>query len=161
MAKTRIRLDAEIDTLNKAELDSSLDKNLAKHGAWEREAAFGLKHMDIPRMSGTPSGGVLNLGADQADQPTIGPMSGAVWGIKRLSVDGLASGDAVKIYKGARFICWVSYQPGFVTFGKGQCVLKGGDYLRVVGTGLTTTTAVTVYGETDNVPGVMSWKILA
>jgi hypothetical protein len=161
MAKTRIRLDAEIDTLNQAELDSSLDKNLAKHGAWEREAAFGLKHMDIPRMAGTPDGGALNLGADQADQPVIGPKSSWIWGIKRISVDGLASGDAVKLYKGSRFICWISYQPGFVTFGKGQLVLKDGDYLRVTGTGLTATGPVVVYGETDNVPGVMAWKILA
>jgi len=154
--KTRLELRAEIDVLNKDELDDAL----SKHGAWEREAAFGLKHIDIPKMTGTPNGGSLALGGDQPDQPLIGPKSGAVWGIKRVSVDGLASGDEVKLYKGARFVCWISYQPGYVTFGKGQLVLGDQDYLRITGSGLTTTSQVEVYGETDNVPAVMIWKIL-
>lgn len=154
--KTRLELRAEIDVLNKQELSDALDK----HGSWEREAAFGLKHMDLPKMTGTPSGGALALGGDQADQPMVGPKAGWVWGVKRVSVDGLATGDQVKLYKGARFVCWVAYQPGFVTFGKGQLVLKDGDFLRVTGTGLTATGQVEVYGEADNVPGVMAWKIL-
>jgi hypothetical protein len=153
--KTRLELRAEVDLLNKNELEDALDKN----DRWQREAAFGLKHMDIPRMLGTPGGGTLALGGDQADQPITGPKAGWVWGVKRISVDGLASGDEVKIYKGSRFICWVSYQPGYVTFSKGQCVLKDGDYLRVTGSGLTTTSQVEVYGETDNVPGPLAWKI--
>ncbi len=154
--KTRLELRAEIDVLNKGELDESL----AKSSEWERRAAFGLKHMDIPRMTGTPSGGTLTLGGDQADQPIVGPKSGWTWGVKRVSVDGLASGDEVKLYKGARFVCWIAYQPGYVTFGKGQLVLGDADFLRVTGTGLTATGQVEVYGETDNVPSVMAWKIL-
>lgn len=158
--KTRLRLDAELDLLNKKELSDALSDTWEKHGSWERQAAFGLKHLDIQKQTGTPNAGFLALGGDQPDQPIVGPKSGWVWGVKRISVDGLATGDTVKLYKGSRFVCWISYQPGYVTFGKGQLVLRDQDYLRVTGTGLTTTAQVEVYGEADNVPAVMAWKII-
>jgi hypothetical protein len=158
--KTRLELRAEIDLLNKDELEDALHK----HSAWERQAAFGLKHMDIPKMTGTPNGGALALGGDQPDQQPVGPRSGWVWGVKRISVDGLSTSgtpDVVKLYKGARFVCFISASPGYVTFGKGQLVLRDQDYLRITGTGLAATGQVEVYGEADNVPAVMAWKILS
>lgn len=155
--KTRLRLDAEIDLLNKDELSDALEK----HGAWEREAAFGLRHQDLPRMVGTPAAGILNLGADQPDQPWCGPKEGWFWSVARVSVDGLASGDAVRLYKGTKFLGWVTYQPGFVTFGIREAVFKPGDFLRVVGSGLTTTAQVEVYGECVSAPGPLMWKILS
>lgn len=155
--KTRLRLDAEIDLLNKQELDATL----GEHMSWEREAAFGLRHQDLPRMIGTPSAGNLALGGDQADQVFCGPKEGWYMGVQRISVDGLASGDALRIYKGAKFIGWITYQPGFLTFGKAQCVLKPGEFLRVVGAGLTTTAQVEVYGEALTAPGPMMWKLLS
>lgn len=86
MAKTRLRLDAEIDLLNKAELDDSLHASTK----WQREAAFGVRHQALPRMIGTPAGGALNLGYDQPDGIYCGPKAGWYWAISRVSVDGLA-----------------------------------------------------------------------
>lgn len=157
MAKVRLQLGAELETLNKGELEDAL----SKHSAWEREAAYGLRHQDLPRMVGTASGGVLALGGDQPDQPPCGPGQGWYWAVQRIAVDGLATGDAVRLYKEAKFIGWVTYQPGFVTFGKHGCVFKPGDFLRVTGSGLTTTAQVEVYGEAVSVPGPLMWKILS
>lgn len=155
--KTRLALNAEIDVLNKGEMEDAL----SRHNAWEREAAFGLRHQDLPKQIGVISGGNLAIGADQPDQQPCGPKSGWYWGVKRVSVDGLAAGDAVKLYTGSKFVCWITDQPGYVTFGKGCLVLRGGDFLRITGTGLTAAGPVEVYGETDSVPGPLSWKILS
>jgi hypothetical protein len=154
--KTRLRLDAEIDLLNKGELTDALDQA----GAWERQAAFGLRHQELPRMVGTPSGGSLNLGGDQAEGTFCGPKSGQMWKVTRIAVDGLASGDAVKVYKDTRFIGWISYQPGYVVFGHG-CVLKPGDFLRVTGTSLTATGQIEVYGEGISAPAPLMWKLIS
>lgn len=157
MAKVKLQLGAELDLLNKQEMGELL----TKHDSWQREAAFGLRHQDLPRMIGTPNAGTLNLGANQPDQPTCGPKSGWYWAVKRVSVDGLATGDAVKLYKDTKFVCWISYQPGFATFGKDGLVMKAGDFLVISGTGLTTTAQVEVYGEAVSVPGPLMWKLLA
>lgn len=158
MSKVKLQLGAELDVLNKGELDDAL----GKHGAWEREAAFGLRHQDLPRLVGTQDGsGNLALGADQPDQVFCGPGSGWYWAVQRIAVDGLATGDAVKLYKETKFIGWVTYQPGFITLGKHGLVMKPGDFLRVTGTGLTTTAQIEIYGEAVSVPGPLMWKLLS
>ena len=113
MAKVKLELGAELDLLNKGEMGDLL----AHHDDWQRQAAYGLRHQDLPRMYGTPDDGSLLLGADQPDQPFCGPNSGWFWAVSRISVDGLVSGDAVKVYKDTKFVGWISYQPGFATFG--------------------------------------------
>lgn len=155
--KTRLRLDAELDLLNKSELHDELSHATA----WLREAAFGVRHQELPKMTGTPGGGgTLNLGGDQPDGTMCGPKQSWVWSVTRIAVDGLASGDAVKAYKDNRFIGWISYQPGYITFGRGQCVFKPGDFLRITGSGLTATGQVEVYGEALSAPAVMQWKVI-
>lgn len=156
MGKVKLELGAELDLLNKDEMRDVL----SHHDQWQRDAAYGIRHQDLPRMIGTPDGsGNLNLGADQPDQPTCGPNSGWVWAVSRISVDGLASGDEVKVYKDTKFVCWISYQPGMEKFGIRDLVMKPGDFLRIVGTGLTTTSQVEVYGEAITVPGPLMWKL--
>ena len=157
MAKAKLELGVELDLLNKDELSDAL----SKHDSWQRDAAFGVRHQDLPRMYGTPDGGDLALGYDQPDGQWCGPRAGWFWAVHRISVDGLASGDEVKIYNQSKFIGWVSYQPGFITFGKGVCSLKDGDYLRVVGTGLTTTGQIEVFGEGISVPAPLQWKVFS
>lgn len=157
MAKVKLQLGAELDTLTAGELGAQLDR----HGAWERQAAFGLRHQDLPRMLGTTDGsGDLNLGADQADQPVCGPRQGWYWAVSRISVDGLAKSEAVQIYKDTRFVGWVTQQPGFITFGRGL-ILKPGDFLRLIATGLTVNEELTLSGECVSVPGPLMWKILS
>jgi len=290
MAKVRLELGAELDLLNKDELGAELRKN----DKWLQDAAYGVRHQALPRMVGTPAGGVLNLGYDQPDQPYNGPKEGWYWAVSRLSVDGLAvtttspttaypsvtasgnvpnpgatttiasisaaaltavapagslwqvqwtpslqgtvtgadannmqlqsnlgtkqpgvfpgadgnypqtgvtftvpsgagilvqsiaaasgvsaiygaqitatylpttsllpstAADVVKIYNQNRFVGYVSAQPGYVTFGQRDFVMKPGDFIRVVGTGLNTTAQVEVYGEAISVPGPMMWKL--
>lgn len=158
MAKVKLALGAELDLLSQDELD----KTLGKHGGWEREAAFGLRHANLPRLAGAVSGsGVLALGGDQPDGVTVGPSSGFYWSVKRLSVDGLQTGESVKVYKGPNFVCTISATPGFVTFGKGAFVLRAPDFLRLTGTGLTNNEQITMNGEYDSVPGPLMWKLLA
>jgi len=156
MPKVKLQLGAELDVLNKGELADALDQ----HSSWERQAAFGLRHQDLPRMIGTPAAGVLALGGDQPDQPMCGPGVGWYWAVQRIAVDGLVANDAVKIYKETKFVGWVSYQPGYITLGKHGLILKPGDFLRVTGAALTTTAQVEVYGEAISVPGPLMWKIL-
>ena len=110
-------------------------------------------------MYGTVSDGAISLGADQPDQTPCGPRVGWYWAVSRISVDGLASGDAVKVYKDTKFVGWISYQPGFATFGIRECVLKSGDYLRIVGTDLTATGQIEVFGEAITAPGPLMWKL--
>jgi hypothetical protein len=158
MSKVKLALGAELDLLNSNELGSELSKS----SNWEREAAFGLRHQDLPRMIGKVDGsGNLALGGDQADQSPCGPTSGFYWAVKRVSVDGLASSEQAKLWKGTRFVAWVAQQPGFVTFGKEGLVLKPGDFLRLTGSGLTSSEQITVTGEAVSVPGPLMWKLLS
>lgn len=156
MPKVRLRLDNEIDILSKGELDESLDY----HHGWEREAAFGLRHQELPRMTGTPAAGVLNLGNDQPDQPLAGPGAGWYWSVHRVSVDGLATGDVVKLYKLNLFIGTITAAAGFLTFGRGQFILKPGQFIRITGTGLTATGQIEVNGEGASVPGPLMYRLL-
>lgn len=159
--KTRLELHAELDILNKGEMAGALDDAFSKHTSWEREAAYGMRLQDLPRMYGTIADAGITLGADQPDQPSCGPGQGWYWAVQRISVDGLASGDAVKVFNDTRFVGWITYQPGFITFGKHGLVMKAGDYLRVVGTSLTATGTVNVTGQAVSVPGPLMWKILS
>lgn len=157
MAKVRLELGAELDMVNKGELEDALHNS----GAWEREAAFGLRQIDIPQMIGTVSAGAIKLGADQAGGIVCGPPAGWYWAIRRISVDGLASGDVVKVYKMSRFVGNVQAASGYISFGRGPCVVKSGEYLRVTGTGLSATGQITVSGEAESAPGPLMWKLIA
>jgi hypothetical protein len=158
MTKVRLELGAELDLLSRNEMDGLLDK----HSSWEREAAFGLRHQDLPRMMGsTDASGNLNLGGDQPEQPFCGPKEGWYWAVSRVSVDGLASSESVKLYKDTRFVCSISQATGTATFGMRELVLKPGDFLRVIAAGLTASEQLTVTGECVSVPGPFMWKILS
>ena len=159
MGKVRLELGAELDLLNKNELRDALRDHAESER--QREDAYGVRHQDLPRMYGTVSGAAITLGGDQPDQPLCGPKAGWYWAVSRISVDGLASGDAVKIYKETKFVGWVSYQPGFVTFGIRELVMKPGDFLRVTGTSLTATGQIEVYGEAITAPGPMMAKLFS
>lgn len=157
MSKVTLNLGASFEVLDKHELRSAL----ADSGGWEREAAFGLRVNDLPQLSGTPSGGALALGADQASGQMCGPKAGWYWAVHSITVDGLAAGDSVAIYKNLKFRGRVAYNAGgILTFGKGAFTLKSGDFIRLVATGLTTTSLVTMSGEYTSTPGPLMWKLL-
>lgn len=161
MGKVRLELGAELDMLTKGELDESLKRS--SDNSWERQAAHGLRHHDIPVMFGAVTGGNITLGAGQTDGVYCGPESGFYWSVSRVSVNGLATGDQVKLFKGdpsaGRFVTWIAYQPGVYSPGKLGLILKPGDFLSITGTGLTGTN-IRVTGEAVAVPGPLMWKIL-
>ena len=157
MSRVKLALGAELDLLNKDELGHQLQ---AANG-WEKEAAFGLRHQDLPMMRGkVTAGGILALGADQPDQSPCGPRQGWYWAVKRISVDGLATSEQVKLWKGTGFVCAIAQTPGYVTFGKDGLVLKSGDFLRLTGASLTAGEQITLTGEAVSVPGPLMWKLL-
>jgi len=157
--KTRLRLDAELDLLNKDELAAELDKA----SNWERQAAFGLKHMALPNMSGTVSGAAVTIGGSQPDQPIVGPKAGWVWKVERVSVYGIAgTTDYLELYKGdpVAGLYVTSIGSGAYHPGKGL-ILKAGDYLSLQGSGLTSTGTLVVTGEVTQAPAVMIWKLIS
>ena len=159
--KAKLELGAELDMLTKNELDQSL----SKISSWQRDAAQGLKAFDVPRLFGAVSGAAISLGADQPEGQYLGPKSGFYWKIGRISIDGLAAADEVKLYKGpsgggGRFVTWIAGQPGVYHPGSCALILKPGDYLSIVGTGLTATGQIVVTGEGVSAPGEMMWKLL-
>lgn len=162
MTKVSLQLGAELDLLNKSELDDVMGRHFSREADRQvQAAAYGVRHQELQRMYATVAGGNIALGFDQPDGQYCGPKSGWVWAVDRISVDGLATGDAVKVYKQTKFVCWISYQPGFATFGKRGLILSDGDYLRIVGTGLMATGQVEVFGEGVSAPGPMMWKLIS
>lgn len=160
MAKVKLELGAELDMLTKPELDASLHAS----GGWQREAALGMRHVNLPRLFGNVSAGAISFDGGQTEgQPYCGPGSGFYWKIIRVSVDGLASTDQVKLWKGSpgsRFITWIAYQPGVYHPGSLGLVLRPSEFLSISGTGLAATGQVTLTGEAVSVPGELMWKLL-
>lgn len=160
MAKVKLELNAVLDLLNRDELAAEL----AKAGQWQRETAQGLRHLDLPRLKGTPSGGNLTLDGGQTEgQAYCGPQQGFYWKVERVSVDGLAAGDQVKLWKGGpntRFVAWIAFQPGVWQPSGPALVLKADDFLSITGSGLAATGQITVTGECVSVPGPLMWKLL-
>lgn len=156
MAKVKLELGAQLDLLNKDELGAALHH----HQSWERDAAFGKRQIDLPVIRGNVDGsGNLNLGGDQPDQNICGPTSGFYWGVRRLSVDGMAANESVKIYKNSRFVATITQATGWASFGKGVFTLKPGDFIRVTGASMTMGEQITVTGEATTVPGPLQWKL--
>jgi hypothetical protein len=160
MAKVRLELGAELDLLTKNELADALHHA----GEWQRQAAFGLRHMELPVMHGTPSGGTLTLLGGQGNGPYVGPRQGYYWRIERVSIYGLATGDSMNLFKSdpssGRFVTTITAAAPAYHPGGRALLLKPGDYLAATGTGLTATGDIRVVGELVSVPGPLMWKLL-
>jgi hypothetical protein len=160
MAKVRLELGAEFDLLTKSEMADVL----AGHGTWEREAAFGLKDIRLPRMTGVIDGGDVAIGGDAAPGVApCGPRQGWCWKVERISVSGIAgTSDFLTIWQGdpsaGDYVTTIgsgAYHPG-----KGL-ILHPGEYITLAGTGLTSTGALTVTGRATQVPAPLIWKLIS
>ncbi len=156
MARVRLEVGAELDLLNKRELDQSLAPALD----FVREQQRGVKYRRLPQLSGLPSGGALNIGGDVGAGVTwsgapVGPAQGFAWVIGLLSVNGLASGvspDVVNLYingAGSSLAWWQFNGNNFAyTFGDGQLVLMPGETLSLVSVGTVAATGrITLTGS--------------
>lgn len=164
MAKVKIQAGAEIDLLNKAELDDSLKQQ----GDADILARLrGLKHMRLPEvLSGTASSSKLSLDGNQSVYP-LGPRAGYIWAVRRIVITGMTSGaspDVLNMYKGAPgagAILWQFDGNHFgYTFGRLEMTLYGGEVLCFQSSGTFAATGlITVGGEVIEVPAELVGKL--
>lgn len=152
MPKVNLQLGATLDTASASEIRDVL---AARDNA-RRTAAIGFKIMDFPIMRGTIAAGALAIGGDQPDQTLCGPKQGFAWAVHRVSFIGLSGSDVLQLFKGSnKFVCTIPATTSFQLFGKGQLSLMPGDFLRLVGSSLSSTGVVQVYSEGFNIPAQM------
>lgn len=160
--KVMLKAGAEIDLLNRDELQDSLRR---ESQVAELSRLYGIKWMRLPEnLSGTAAGGVLTLGETAGD--VVGPESGYAWVIKRLIVTGLTGGaapDVVNLYRGtaAGTPLWQFNGGNFgYTFGKMELTLMGGEHLALASVGtFTSTSVITLAGELIEVPAQLLGKL--
>jgi hypothetical protein len=170
MARVRLELGAELDMLTKPELDQSL----TAAAQMMREQVRGVKYRRLPQLSGTASGGVLDVGGDvnaggnSWSGQSVGPDQGWAWEIRLLSIAGLTTGatpDIVNIYirgAGSALPWWQLNGNNFsYTFSKGALVLLPGETLRMASTGtFAATGTVTLFGSVTQLPAEQLSKLL-
>lgn len=132
-----------------------------------REAARGYKWMRLPTyLQGKPASSAITLGITKGQPPT-GPEQGYAWVLRRLVVDGLASGatpDIVNLYLNDAFNgapLWQFNGNNFgYTFGRCEMVLNAGDTLALQNIGtINATGLIRLSGELEEIPAEMLYKL--
>jgi hypothetical protein len=154
--KVKLELGAELDTLSKNELDQSLGAVVAA----VREEQRGIKYRRIPQLSGTATGGSLDIGGDnnvgtQWFGTPVGPREGWAWELGLVTVAGLTAGTSPDVVNlmivgaGSSIPWWQFNGNSFAyTFGRGELVLLPGERLRLVSVGtIAATGAITLTGS--------------
>ena len=150
--KVKIEVGAELDLLNKTELDHSLGKAVGLI----REQGRGLKYRRLPQLAGQAAAGALDIGGDSPagwNGNRVGPTQGNAWEIGLLSVAGLTAGatpDIVNLYiigAGSALPWWQFNGNNFAyTFGRGELILLPGETFRLAGT-IAAAGTVTLFGS--------------
>ncbi len=149
--KFQLKAGATADTLNQAELGDSLDRHTKD---WYREANRGLSTALIDPAPQQAANGAVIFPTNSEVQ--IGPDVGFMWKITRVSADGLATGDILKILRGSGPSSSIATGGKYVasltlaspTYGPGHGLLLRGDQrIVVVGAGLTSTAEIVLTGE--------------
>ena len=163
MPKVKLDVGAEIDFLNKKEMDDALDGQMKKWRQLDRELLSGIKYMRIPRMVGQASGETLILG-DTAPA-VVGPESGYAWSVRRISIQGLTNGttpDVVGVYRNdySTVPVWqLNGNTPFQTFGKMEFILLGDETLVFYGTSVMATGYIIAAADVVQVPEQMLGKL--
>lgn len=159
--KVPLQGGAVFDILNQQELEDSLRKQAVET---YMEYARGMKYLRFgPVGIGTPTGGVLSF--DGSSVAGLGPRTGYIWTIRRMSVEGLATGtspDLLNIYRSAPEgpRVWQLNGNNFAyTFSKTELLLLPGETLSFAGTGLTSTSQIQVGGDLLQVPAEQIYKL--
>lgn len=161
--KFRLRAGETADMLNQSELGSELDRQTTD---FFRELARGFNTAPIDPQPQIPSGGDVQFPA--VGEEPIGPGSGFLWRVTRISADGLAGSDALKIYKGQgpagsiaglKFVGTLTVASPTFTPGHGL-LLRAGMRLVVTGTSLTATDEVEINGEAIECSELDAYKVL-
>ena len=132
--KTTINPGSPIETLTRDELRGELDRSTQE---WFRQYARGVKYMRFGPIAVVPDSAAGGLVDTDGSPENPGPNSGFIWTVKRMAIQGLASGDSLSIYRGNTFgvPLWVLTDTNpIATFGKMEIVLMPGENLILSGT---------------------------
>jgi hypothetical protein len=149
--KVKLSAGAEFDMLNRDELAAVLR-------SWQTEITRGAKLRRLS-ISGVAVGGVLAIGGNDD-----GPAEGMAWAVTRLSV---APGPTLPA-GGLQVYANTSESPSALLIrnlttdvfcGDHGCNILGGESLRIAGTGLGATDAVTVTLSIKEVPVQQIWSL--
>lgn len=155
----RITAGGMLDLLTKDELDLAMGHHF---DSAIRELYRGIAYIRLPLLQGAASGGTLTLGQGGT---LNSPRQGYAWSVKRLAVNGLATGttpDVVNLYRGdlMAYPVWQFNGNNFAyTFGKLELVLLPGENLVLSGT-ITATGTITLSGDAIEVPQEMIGKLV-
>lgn len=156
MPRVRLHAGAEIDTLSHDEFRKGLD---ASQQAWFQERARGLKMMRF-ETDGAVSGGNLSL---PAQGTSVGPQSGFIWAVVRITQDGLAGSDVLGVHRqvsdGTRKLGVLTVANPLLRAGTTGMILQPNEVLLFTGTGLTAT-SVRINGDVIECAAFDLWKLL-
>jgi hypothetical protein len=154
------------------EAEQILGAALAENRAAENRAALeGIKYFRLPTLYATPASGTVVLGQSWAGQSYTGqiikPNEGFVWSIRRLSANGLGTGnspDILNIYRNGTGVAPVWQLNGNnwgYSFGPTELMLLPGEQLVAASVGsLTATVQITLTGDAIEVPFAMVGKLV-
>jgi hypothetical protein len=155
MPTTKLGAGQQVETLNQAELHHELTKQTT---AYFQEQARGFTSARFGPVAVTVSGGSVTVPG--ADATRFGPDQGWAWAVQRISADGLAANDVLKVYlNGTIYVGQITAAANFAPGSKG-CVLRGGDFLVVKGSSLTATGDIVVNGEAAQAAELDIYKLL-
>lgn len=147
--RTVIEPGGSIDVLNRKELSEEL---AATSQEWYRQFARGIKYLRFGPVAADIAGGAFTI--DGSSVSGMGPRSGFVWSIRRITVWGLGTGttpDLANLYRNSTngIPVWQFNGNNFAyTFGKLELLLLPGEYLSLVSSGaLTATGQVSISGD--------------
>lgn len=155
--KSTIKNNGEIETLTQKELDDSLTRTAT---ALMQEQARGFSTVRFAD-DGTITS--ANLLIPPAGGTPIGPEQGFAWAVQRVSADGLAAADVLKVYRnavGANGFLGVITAASSLHCGSKGLILRSGEQLLVTGATLTATGDIVVTGEAIEVGELDIYKIL-
>lgn len=160
MAKVKLDFGAEVDFLDKGQLDDSLDSYFNKQ---ESAALAGIKYFRLPALIGSVSSSAFNIGGSGPIQ--VGPRSGYAWSIRRLLINGLTAGttpDVANFYRhpGPQPLWQLNGNNFGQTFGRLELLFLPGEYLvaKSVGT-VAATGQIIITGDAVEVPAEMIGKL--
>jgi len=125
MSEVELRVGAKINLLNQDELDSTLSRYMEPVGSLR--ATDGI-HLPVLFKTGSSP---FVMGGDSVPNPQ-GPASGYVWSVRRIAVEGLATGatpDVLQVFSRNRLVAQVTGALPVAFIGRGEAVIRSGETL--------------------------------
>lgn len=158
--------------MNRDEARDLLREVLEENRDAENRAALeGIKYFRLPTLYATPASGTVVLGQSWAGQTYTGqiikPNEGYVWSIRRLSANGLGTGntpDVLNVYRNGTGVAPVWQLNGNnwgYSFGPTELMLLPGEQLIAASLGsMTATVQISLTGDAIEVPFAMIGKLV-